>query len=119
MATCTGDLPSKNSLYACVEWDILSACSLLDSFSSSAFFFMAPISLNDSPACFAISRMGVHLLRRSITRLSLSFLVNVIYFNKYRIKRKLRCYHLLPGCYHCCQLVTLCYHLFPPVTRMF
>src|SRR6059058_185916 len=109
IATCTEVLPSENSLYACVDFVTLSACSLLAFFSSSAFFFIAPISLNDSPACFAISRMGVHLLRRSITRLSLSFLVNVIYFNKYRIKRKLRCYHLLPGCYHCCQLVTLCY----------
>ena len=45
--TSIGDLPSENSLYACVDWDIFSACSLLASFSSIALFRIAPISLND------------------------------------------------------------------------
>jgi hypothetical protein len=70
------------------------------------------------PARLAISRIGVHLLRRSITRLSLSFLVNYIcfFFNKYKINRELRCYRLLPYCYYCYHLDTVCYlcfHLLP------
>ena len=45
IVTCIGDLSLENSLYACVDWNTLSACSLLVSFSSLAFFKITPISL--------------------------------------------------------------------------